>query len=219
VARRSLATLAGLPEPERLAVEPPNLSPSDSEETLLQEAFARRPELQAAQERVRQFSIARRGAWLAFLPTLSAFGTQTFTNAEGFAGEESAWTVGATADWLLLDFGTRWSDVKRGRAALARMEAVLKQERDRIRDEVHAARLDVEASRAKAIASRAAADLSRATSIETLARFRAGTATQLEVIQSDRDALSAEVERIRSEGELAIARFALRHAAGNRIRP
>ncbi len=45
-------------------------------------------------------------------------------------------------------------------------------------------------------------------------RYQAGTGTQLEVVQAERDLLSAEAARIQAEADLAGARAALRLAAG-----
>jgi outer membrane protein TolC len=44
-------------------------------------------------------------------------------------------------------------------------------------------------------------------------------AVQFDVIQADRDALDAEVARIRAEGDLALAVLALQRAAGQTIEP
>ena len=58
------------------------------------------------------------------------------------------------------------------------------------------------------------ASVALATTREVQARFVAGTSTQLEVIRAERDALDAEVARIRSGGELSLARLVLQRAAG-----
>ena len=49
---------------------------------------------------------------------------------------------------------------------------------------------------------------------EMRTRFAAGTSTQLDVIQVERDLLSAEVDRIRAEADLAVARLALEKVSG-----
>jgi len=219
VSLRTLATLSGLPEPEALPVVAAAMPAQVSEEEALRIAESARPELAAAQTRVDQLKLVRSGAWLGYTPTLSGFATEQYTNASGFSGEEAFWTVGLQADWLLLDFGDRGADVRRARAALASAEATLQETQDRVRDEVHAAWLDVEAAKASVEAARRGATVSREAAREFTARFQLGMSTQFDVIQADRDALDAEVARIRAEGELAIAVLALQRATGQPVTP
>jgi outer membrane protein TolC len=56
-------------------------------------------------------------------------------------------------------------------------------------------------------ASRLASELARD-------RYTVGAATQLEVVQAQQDAFSADVARIQADAELAYARAALRVSAG-----
>jgi outer membrane protein TolC len=219
VSLRTLATLSGLPEPEALPVVAAAIPAQVSEQEALAIAEASRPELAAARARVDQLKLARSGAWLGYTPTLSGFASEEYTNASGFSGEEAFWTVGLQADWLLLDFGDRGADVKRARAALVSAEATLQETQDRVRDEVHAAWLDVEAAQASVQAATRGATVSREAAREFTARFQLGMSTQFDVIQADRDALDAEVARIRAEGELAIAVLALQRATGQPIEP
>lgn len=218
-ARRALATLSGLPEPESLPTMPADTAAVGPEEDALAAAEANRPELAAARARADQVRLARQATWLGWTPTIAATASERYTNASGFSGEETSWVVGVEADWLLLDFGDRVGEAHRARAALESAEATLRQTRDRVRDEVHAAWLDVDAARAGVAATRRGATVAHATAEEVGVRFRAGTATQLEVIQAERDALDAEVRRIRAEGELSLSRLALQRAAGEPIRP
>jgi len=219
VSLRTLATLSGLPEPESLPVVPATAPVQMSEEDAVAIADSARPELAAAEARVEQLRLVRSGAWLGYTPTLSGFATEEYTNASGFSGEEAFWTLGVQADWLLLDFGDRGADVKRARAALATAEATLQETQDRVRDEVHAAWLDVEAAVASVEAARRGATVSREAAREFTTRFQVGMSTQFDVIQADRDALDAEVARIRAEGELQIAVLALQRATGQPIQP
>lgn len=216
-ARRALATASGLPEPDALPVVPADLAEPPPEAELLAIAETERPELAAANARLERVKWAKSGAWLAAAPTVAGVATETLTNASGFSGQQATWTVGLQLDWAVLDLGNRAADLQRARAAYASADATLRQARDTVRDEVHAAWLDVDAARAKLVAARRGADVSRATADQVGQRLRAGTATQLEVIQAERDALDAEVLRIRAEGELAIARLALQRATGDQV--
>lgn len=218
-ARRTLATLSGLPEPESLPIVPADVGPAPEEDALLAAAEKNRPEIAAAQSRVSQFRLAKRGSWFAWTPSVDAVATERYSNASGFTGEETTWSAGVQLEWRLLDFGDRVGDVRRARAALTSAEATLRNTRASIRDEVHAAWLEVDATRAKVVAARRGATVALATAREVQTRFQAGTATQLDVIQAERDALDAEVARIRAEGELSVARLALQRAAGEPVRP
>lgn len=213
-ARRALATLSGMPEPDALSAPRPKSDPPAPESTMIEAALAARPEVTAARERVAEATRGRLAAWAAFAPRVTANGTERYTEAAGFAGEELTWQIAITADWTLFDGGTRSAEVKRQRAALVRTRAQLVDAENVARDELHDAWLTVDAARAKVDAARRGDVVARLAAEETRTRFKAGTVTQLDVIQSDRDALQAEVDRIRAEGELSIARLALRRAAG-----
>jgi outer membrane protein TolC len=62
-------------------------------------------------------------------------------------------------------------------------------------------------ARAQEAVSTQAAEIARA-------RYRSGVATQLDMIQADRDAFAAEAGRIQSDADLLNARLQLRLAAG-----
>jgi outer membrane protein TolC len=212
VAVRSLASLSGLPEPAELPTA--TREPELPDQGALAAAEARRPEVAAAQARVDQVRQARNSAWLAWTPVVAGTATERYSNASGFSGEETSWNVGVGLTWELLDFGDRTGAVRAARAELAAAEARLSMAKQAVRDEVRGAVLAVESSRAAVEAARRGATVAAATSTEVRARFQAGTTTQLEVVQADRDALQADVERIRAEGELAVAGEALRRAVG-----
>ena len=73
----------------------------------------------------------------------------------------------------------------------------------RVRSSIARAR----ASRAAEVASERAAEVARA-------RYEAGTGTQLEVSQSERDLFAAQVARIQAHADLRVARLALRLRSG-----
>jgi outer membrane protein TolC len=218
-ARRSLASATGMAEPEALSAPPPSTDAAPPEAELLAKAESNRPELAAARSRLEESRRNKTAAWAGYAPTIYATGNERWTNAPGFTGQKSSYDVGVALEWTLLDFGTRSADLKRERAANLRNEAGLQQRLTAVRDEVHSAWLDVEAARAKLVAARRGDEVSQRAAEEMRSRFRAGTTTQLEVIQSDRDALQAVVDRIRAEGDLAVARLALQRAVGEPLVP
>lgn len=217
LAQRSLATLTGLPEPAELPtadVEPKPLAPEASwQET----ADQKRAELAGATLRLQVARTAQKASWLQYAPTLAAHGADRYTNATGFTGKKWAWNVGLTLDWQLIDFGTRAGETRKARAEVMRTGAVLESTRAKVRDEVHSAWLDLDTAQAQLEAARRAADVAKQAADEMHTRFAAGTATQLDLIQTDRDQLTAEVDRIRAESDLAKARLKLRRAVGEEI--
>jgi outer membrane protein TolC len=50
-------------------------------------------------------------------------------------------------------------------------------------------------------------------------RYQAGTATQLDLLQAQRDAFNADVARIQADADLVNARAQLRLSAGERLSP
>jgi outer membrane protein len=218
VAARSLATLTGLPEPASIAVPLPNDEPAPPEEQLVSQAISRRPELTSFSDRLHVAQLAKRASWLQYAPTFYATGRDRWTNAPGF-GRSTSYVVGLSADWLLVDFGGRIGEAKKAKAAVLRADAALENERNAVRDEVHTAWLDLEGARVKVVSARRGAEVAAKASEEVDTRFGAGTATQLDVIQADRDRLQADVERIRAEADLAVARISLRRASGENIAP
>lgn len=218
-ARRRLATLSGLPEPGALPAPPDRPQPVLDPAAVLAAAEATRPEIAAAEARVRQLRLAHRGTWLAWTPTIAGTAAESFTNASGFSGETASWRVGVEADWLLVDFGDRTADSRRAHAALATAEAALRQAREAVQEEVHAALLDLDSAIARVEATGRGAKVGRGAADEARLRFQAGTATQVEVIEAERDALDALVRRIGADGELAVARLALQRAIGAPIQP
>jgi outer membrane protein TolC len=67
---------------------------------------------------------------------------------------------------------------------------------------------------ARARAARAAQAASERAATVARVRFEAGTGTQLEVSQSERDLFQAEVARIQADADLRVARLALRLRSG-----
>jgi outer membrane protein TolC len=150
---------------------------------------------------------------------VSGTAAERYSNASGFSGQTTSWAVGLALDWAIVDIGRRAAEARTAAAGLLGAEALLEQVRAQVSDEVHGAWLEVETLRGKVEAARRGATVALATTAEVRARFQAGTAAQVELVLADRDALEAEVARIRAEGELALARLVLDRAAGRPLGP
>lgn len=207
LAERNLANLTGvelrgrsLPE---IAVE------ERAAEGSLEDRLARLEETPAVRAARAEVLAAERGVhagWLAFVPTISGTAAERVTNAVGF-GPGSNWNVALTASWSL-DFlrpaqlGTREASLS---AARARLERAEQQARLQIEDAWHRSH----ALAARARTSAAVLDASRRAAEDARARYEVGVASQLELVQAERDLFAAEVSRVQALADLAVARATL----------
>ena len=169
------------------------------------------PLVRAARHSVRSAELSVDAAWLALLPTVSGTAREQITNAAGFA-PNAQWALLLTGTWQL-DFlrpaqiGTRGQQLA---SARVQQDLAAQQSETRIYEQWHRVR----SLRAAAAAARAARDsLARAANDAHL-RYDAGSATQLEVIQADRDLFQADVMRIQADANLRVARYTLRIRSG-----
>lgn len=212
VARRALESLTRLrPTPGAPAL-PDDLREEAPLQTWEARPLANLPLVRAAEAETRAVAAQSDVARALLLPTISANATERITNATGFQGQNAFWTLSLIAT-LRLDVasvqGLRAADKAAG-AARAREARVRRVSRDQIHDawqRVHAQIAKSRAARAQAKAAQRAAQIARE-------RYQSGVATQLDVIQAERDAFGADVARIQADADLAYARTLLRVAAG-----
>ena len=207
---RGLANLTGLvPDGTQVRLED-DRRPADPLQTFL-DRTAQLPAVRAARAQDRAADIARDAAWFALLPSIAAQASARWTNAAGFARQDTYY-VGLSATWVL-DFlrpaqiGTRsaqqrLADVRAERVVQATETAVFE------------AWQRVDAARARAEAAAAAEAATARAATDARARFAAGAGTQLEQIQAERDLFQAEVGHIQATAELRVARALLRSRAG-----
>ena len=216
--RRSLETLTGLaPEGDPIEDAPSLVLDDLRAESPLAEWSAGLDELPsvraaALDERAADFTAA--GARAALYPTLTSEFSEHATNAYGF-GQSPYYRFEVLATWKL-DFA---SD-KAARAQRAAAEAAgVRQDRSRataadtLFNDWHQVRTQI----AKSRAARSSLDASRAALSVAREKYAAGRATQLDVVQAERDLFSAEVTGIQAEADLASARASLRLSAGRSL--
>ncbi len=152
---------------------------------------------------------------LSLVPKLTGSLGEQATNASGFAGHEASWQAVLGISWSF-DFTTlpairaqeASADAARAREQRARLAA---------RDAIHDAWKTVGADIARSRSARAQAGASAEAAEQALERYRAGTVTQLELLQAQRDAFSAAASRIQADANLVNARAQLRLAAGTSL--
>jgi len=146
------------------------------------------------------------------LPTLAGTFTEQATNASGFAGHDATWQAVVGFTWSF-DFSTlpairsqeAAADAARAREQRARLAA---------RDAIQNAWNTVRTSIARSRSARTQAEVSAEAAQQALERYRAGAATQLDLLQAQRDAFAAQASRIQADANLVNSRAQLRTAAG-----
>ncbi len=213
LAARSLASRTGVaPDLSGEALELPRKLDEEPPLTTFTPAGFAPPSLRAATEaRMAQEGQAR-AQKRTLLPALSGAFNEHVTNAAGFIGHEYAWQATLTLSWAL-DFTTAASI--RAQEALAE-GARAREERARLAalDGVHRAWNTVHTGIARSRSAAAQAEVSRRAAELADDRYRAGAATQLDLLQAQRDAFAADANRVQADADLVNARAQLRVASG-----
>ena len=215
LSRRALRTLTGIAAEGDTSVTSDDLheeAPLERWEGPPLEAI---PSVAASVEQRRTAESTALAAKLAFLPTVSASAQEHLSNAPGFFGKNALWVLNATATWRLdvTTYGTLRSQDAAAEIAQTREAAA----RQRALDQVHESWFRVHDGIAKSRAARAEAQAAGAAVSRARDRYQQGAGTQLELVQAERDAFSAEVSRIQADADLSYARAGLRLDAGHTL--
>jgi outer membrane protein len=217
---RRLIGAEGIGPIEAIAtLEPPPAAGAANLERLIADAIANRPERRALTDRAEAADARSAAAKAGLRPQIAVNGGYDYArpNPRIFprVGRwEDSWDLSVNASWALWDGGrTRAERAEadaNGRAARARVADFDRQ----VTFEVQQRQLELDSSRA-AIA--AAADGVRAAleAQRVLAeRFKAGVATNTEVLDAQTDALAAELDRTRALANARLAEARLARALG-----
>ncbi len=208
--RRTLRTLSGLEPPELVAAQPDDVRPVEALEEL-EGRVDQLPSVQAADKDREAAGRISTASKLALVPIVSAQFTERVTNATSFTGQAASFNTGVNLTWRL-DAPTFM-----GMQAQAATEqtALLAGERARLqaRDQVHSDWQRLKASLIKIDAAQAQVEAAQRATQVARDRYAAGAATQVDVIQAERDVFGAEVSQIQARTELATARASLRISA------
>jgi outer membrane protein TolC len=212
VAGQRLASLSGI-EPELGA---PKAIEDDLHEEPGLESFQPPAEgtpavvaaVQARQSAEQQASAQR----LQLVPALAGSFTEHASNYPGFSGHDASFQAVLAVNWAI-DYSS--FAAIRAQDALARAAAA-RQERASLasRDAIHDAWAAVHAAIARSRSARVQQQVTQHASSLAKDRYQAGASTQLDLLQAERDAFSAEAARIQADADLANARDQLRIAAG-----
>lgn len=155
---------------------------------------------------------AKKAAAYALLPTLSANGQERITNATGFTGRTSAYTIQGVLSWRL-DYSA-YSTAQAQAAAADAQKIRAERARRGVEDDIFDAWERVRTGIVKSASARAQAQAALRAEELALARYQSGALTQLDVTQSQRDAFQAQAARIQADADLLYSRVVLRLAAG-----
>jgi outer membrane protein TolC len=173
------------------------------------------PSVAAAASSTRAAEVQAQAERLALAPSIAGSFTENATNAPGFVGHDWYYQAALTATWSL-DL-TNIGNIRGQDAAVSAARARELRARLSAADAIHRQWSTVAAGIARSRSARVgraaavhAADLARQ-------RYQVGTITQLDLLQAQRDAFSAEVSRIQADADLVNARLQLRLSTGQSL--
>lgn len=211
LAGRSLETLSGLSPAPAEGVPEDDLHGEGSLQNWLA-LSASTPNQRVADKLGEAAEQNRKAASRALLPTLTGSAQERITNATGFSGKSSNYTLMLTLSWRL-DYGTiATSDAQR--AALEVQRVRVERTKRAAEDATFAAFRRVEAGVVKSRSAQAQAQAAARAAALSADRYSAGVATQLDVTHAQRDAFLASAAKIQADADLAFARASLRLATG-----
>lgn len=208
--RRTLRTLTGLEPPDQVAQPADDVRP-EADLATLEARIEELPAVKAADFDREAAGRAATTSKLALVPIVTAQFTEQVSNVTGFTGQATAFNTGIGLVWRLdvpTFMGMRVQDGLERTSVLAGDRARLAA-RDQINSDwqrLNAALIKIEAAQAQVESAQRAAQVARD-------RYAVGAATQVDVIQAERDVFGAEVSQIQARAELATVRASLRISA------
>jgi len=152
---------------------------------------------------------------LTLVPSIAGYFAETGSNAPGFVGHDWSYQAGVTLTWSL-DLTTfaniRRQDAQADAARARELHTSLSSG-----DAIHQQWNTVAAGIAKSRAARAGRQAAFEAATQAQTRYAVGNVTQLDLLQAQRDAFIADVNRIQADAELANARAQLRLASGRSL--
>jgi outer membrane protein TolC len=209
--RRNLLTLTSVDPGDAATLPPDDMRPEPPYQEL-EKNVDQLPQMRAAKHDIAATSRNADAARLALIPTIGGQFTERASTLTGFTGQALSWNGGLTATWRIDGPTLAGFNVQSALEATSQLAA----EKTRLasRDQIfsdwqrfNAALQKIEAAKSQLQAAVRAAQVARD-------RYAAGAATQIDVLQTERDLFSAEVGEIQARTELGSARLSLRISAG-----
>ncbi|MBM7115892.1 TolC family protein [Archangium primigenium] len=213
-ARLALATLLQRDSVDFTLQLPPVPEVPAKDEELARKAQDSRPDVLAARRNLDLAVGRRQGVWFSYAPSVNFAGVYRVSNAAGFAGQASVWTLTLNGSWTLWDGGLREVSLREESARVVEAAAQQKQVETRVSQEVATARLDYDNARSNLAKAEEALSLARETQRLTEISFKAGVGTYLEVADSNAALTTAEVSAISERLQTSLAALRLQRASG-----
>jgi outer membrane protein TolC len=212
----NLARIAGLPPNDAYDIgdDIPFAPAADiTIEDALQQAFAQRSDLKAAEAQVRAAERAGSAARAERLPALSLSADY---GAIGVTPDHShgTFSVVGSLKFPIWQGGRIEGDIEQADAALAQRQAELQDLHNQVEADVRKAYLDLEAAKAQVEVARENVQVSQENLKLTRQRFEAGVADNVDVVQSQESVANAELDYINSVFAHNVAKLSLSRALG-----
>jgi len=208
--KRTLRTLTGVEPADDIAIPADDVHP-EADLASLEGRIEELPALKAAGADRDGANRAATLSKLAIVPIVGAQFTEQVTNATGFTGKATAFNTGLYFQWRL-DVPT-FMNMQSQDSTVATADLAIDRARLQARDQVNADYQRLTAALTKIDSARAQVEAARRAAQVAKDRYAAGVATQVDVIQAERDLFSAEVGQIQARTELATARASLHISA------
>ena len=212
-AKLALATLLNRPADFEVS-RPPSPTPVGSPDELLTAAPLNRPDVLAAQTSLELAEGNRRAIFYKYAPSVAAIARYQLSNAAGFTGSFSTWTVGAALNWTLWDGGLRESELRENAAKVVENRAAAQQLENKARQEVQTAWLDLQSAEANRTKAQEQLRLAKENADLVRTSFDAGAASYLDVVDANAALTGAELSAINEELSAQLATLKLAKAAG-----
>jgi outer membrane protein len=203
--------------------DPTKIADADAPvDKLVAEAHSRRLELRAIDENIRAAGYGASTVRKSAIPKIDAVGDVTYANPNqryfppGPAWH-ATWSVGAQATWTFSDAISDLSQAREYESNAREAVAQRRLLRAGIANEVLASYLDLSRARTALGQRRIALTAAEEAYRVTTDLFRAGRATGTDLIDSERELLTAKVGEVNARIDLAIAAITLRHATGRDV--
>ena len=163
--------------------------------------------------------VGRRTVWSKYAPNIFAVARVQSSNARGFTGDYTTWTLGAQLSWTLWDGGQRESELRESAAKLLESRAQLEAAEGKVEDEVRRARYELASAQANQAKANEQLKLARENSTLVNKSFETGVATYIEVVDANAALTAAELNHISEQLSSQLAALRLAKAAGRFARP
>jgi outer membrane protein TolC len=213
----TLGRIIGLPLGQEFALTTPmeyRAAPISSLADALEEAFANRPDLKAAEAQVRAAVHARKAAEAQKTPAVKINGNYLVAGINP-AQSNGVFSVSGTVDFPIWRSGRIQADVAEADAALSQRQADYEDVRGRIDFEVRNAFLQLNAANQQVMVAESNRILAQDTLRQARDRFGTGVADTVEVVQAQESVAAAEQDYIAGVYSYYLARLSLARATGD----